>query len=77
LTGDKKTITARYWNCNYFATAIVAVITEGINWAAYIGGADYHLSEEAAVEWVAQTGEKLSKSDAKHFFPDITLPYRL
>jgi hypothetical protein len=77
MTGEQKIITGRYYNVNGYATAIVAVITEGIDWGAYIGGANHNLPEQLAVEWVARAGDKLSKSDAQHFFPDIKLPYRL
>ena len=73
---NRQLTTGRYYNANYYATAIVASITEGIDWAAYIGGADYTVSEELAVEYVRDYGCKLSKSDARHFFPDIKLPYR-
>ena len=76
MIGDRKLITARYYNANYFATAIVASITEGIDWAAYIGGADHTIPEEAAVEYIRDYGCKLSESDARHYFPDIKLPYR-
>ena len=74
--GKRRIITARYYNANYFATAIVASITEGIDWAAYIGGADHAISEEEAVKYVRDYGCKLSESDARHFFPNIELPYR-
>ena len=74
--GNRTTLTARYYNSNYYATAIVASITEGIDWAAYIGGADYTIPEEVAVEYVSDYGNKLSESDARHYFPDIELPYR-
>jgi len=75
---DRKLITARYYNANYFATAIVASITEGIDWAAYIGGADPMLPEDKAVKYVGDYGDKLSAEDAYHFFPDMVnkLPYR-
>ena len=76
MLGTRQLITARYYNANYYATAIVASITEGIDWAAYIGGADPDISEENAVEYVRDCGDKLSESDARHFFPDIKLPYR-
>ncbi len=76
MLGDRRIITARYYNANYYATAIVASITEGIDWAAYIGGADHTLPEEEAVEYVRDRGCKLSEPDARHFFPDIELPYR-
>lgn len=74
--GTRRIITGRYYNANYYATAIVAVITEGIDWVAYIGGADHTIPEREAVNYVADNGDKLSRADAKHFFPDIDLPYR-
>lgn len=70
------TRTARYYNSNGFAVAIVAVITEGVDWAAYIGGTDLIQRERDAVEWVAEKGDKLSSEDARYYFPDIDLPYR-
>lgn len=66
----------KYWNANYYSTAIVAVVTPQVDWAAYIGGADYRLPEKEAVEYVSRTGCKLGKETAKHFFPNILLPYR-
>ena len=76
MKGDTKLITGRYYNANYYATAIVAVITEGIDWAAYIGGANYQLPQKEAARYVADRGDKLSEQDARYFFPDIDLPYR-
>ena len=64
----------RYWNCNGKGICIVAVIMEDINWSAYIG-ADNGESKEACMEWAARNGAKLSADDARHLFPDITLPY--
>ncbi|MBU2060075.1 MAG: hypothetical protein KKB38_20385 [Gammaproteobacteria bacterium] len=55
--------------------AIVANITENIDWAAYIG-ADNGWSEETCAKRTAEYGAKLSEVDARHFFPDIKLPYR-
>lgn len=60
-TGERKIIGGRYWNANYYATAIVAVVTEGIDWAAYIGGAPVDFCEPAAIGFVAETGCKLSE----------------
>lgn len=77
MTGERKLIEARYYNANYYATAIVASITEGIDWAAYIGGADCSIPEREAVEFVAEQGSKLSEKDARYYFPNIKLPYRL
>lgn len=75
-TGDITIIRGRYYNANYYATAIVAVVIEGINWAAYIGGAPVDIPEHEAMEFVAAKGCKLPEQDAHYFFPEITLPYR-
>ncbi len=77
MTGERKLITGRYYNCNGQACAIVAVVNEGIDWGAYISGVNADYPEEMAVDWVAKHGAKMGKEDAKHFFPDIKLPYRL
>ena len=74
--GDQKLQRARYWNSNGKAAAIVAVISEGIDWAAYAGGVDSNLSRSEASYFVAQNGEKLTDQDAWYFFPEIELPYR-
>jgi hypothetical protein len=76
MKGQIKLIRGRYYNANYYATAIVAVVTEGIDWAAYIGSANYMLPENSALQVVADEGDKLSEKDARYFFPDIDLPYR-
>ena len=74
-TGAKKSQEARYWNTNSRGICIMASISEGIDWAAYIG-ADDGWSEEALMQWTLELGAKLSREDAEHFFPDIDLPYR-
>ena len=74
--GDRSIVVGRYFNSNYHAMAIVAVITEGVDWAVYANGVDYTIREREAAEWVAEYGDKLSSVDAKYFFPDIKLPYR-
>lgn len=74
--GDRKLIPGLYANANYYAAAIVAVITEGIDWAAYFNGCSPHVPRESAYEQVAREGDKLSEKDARYFFPDIKLPYR-
>ena len=66
---------ARFWNSNGYQIAIVACITKGIDWAAYIG-ADKSYTEAETLRTVANWGAKLSAEDAKYFFPNITLPYR-
>lgn len=65
----------RYWNANGYATAIVAVVTLGVDWAAYIGGGPTRRESDCVVE-VARHGSKLSEEDARHFFPQVELPYR-
>ena len=65
----------RYWNANGYATAVVASIgTEGA-WSAYIGGCPPE-SEEEGLLFVIKWGSKLLEEDARHFFPDLDLPYR-
>jgi hypothetical protein len=76
MIGDRKITAARYYNANYYATAIVAVQTEGIDWAAYIGGAPHSMNMADASEFVAENGDKLSRTDARYYFPLIELPYR-
>ena len=73
--GERKIIEGRYWNTNGVGITIVAVITYDIDWAAYIG-ADPGWEEAACIRWTVKWGAKLSAQDAKHFFPDIKLPYR-
>jgi len=71
----KQFLEARFWNCEGKQIAIVACITKGMNWAAYIG-ADTSQGEDSTLNYVARRGCKLSEKDARHFFPDIKLPYR-
>jgi len=56
-------------------TSNIASITEGVHWAAYIA-ADNGYGTVDCLEWTAKSGAKLSESDARHFFPEIDLPYR-
>lgn len=65
----------RYWNANGYATAVVASIGAEGAWSAYIGGCPPE-SEEEGLMIVARDGCKLSEQDARHFFPDLDLPYR-
>ena len=66
---------ARYYNSNGFGITIMASITEGIDWAAYIG-ANTGYSEEDCMRFTLDYGCKLSEEDARHYFPHINLPYR-
>ncbi len=74
--------TARYFNSNGHAVAIVAVTSKGpsgiiIDWVAYIGGSDFVEREQDALLDVAQNGDKISRADAEYFFPDFKeFPYR-
>lgn len=74
--GDKYAIEGRYYNANGFAVAIVASITHEIDWAAYIGATGDDKREGETVQAVLKLGCKLFENDAKHFFPEIELPYR-
>ena len=66
----------RYWNTNGFGVAIVAVVTRDIDWAAYIR-ADSGYNEQDCCRWAASHGVKLLEKDARYYFPEIKLPYRL
>lgn len=67
----------RYYNANGFAVSIIAVINEGIDWAAYIGSTDGEMfSERQTMNFVSHFGCKLSREDARYYFPGIDLPYR-
>lgn len=76
----KQYLEGRFWNQGGKQIAIVAIVTrigEFGDWAAYIGtDAPDSCREEDTCRVVAKEGCKLSASDAKHFFPDIELPYR-
>ena len=71
----RQSLEARFWNCQGTQIAVVAVVTKGIDWAAYIG-ADRSHREQETLEYTSDSGCKLSWEDAKYFFPDIDLPYR-
>ncbi len=75
-TVERQILEGRYFNCNGYSCAIVAVITFPIDWAAYMGGHDGKAREEETIAFVAKHGAKLSQRDARHFFPQIDLPYR-
>lgn len=75
--GVKTYLEGRYWNTGEYAVAIMAVSTEGVDWAAYIGATpSIGHREEDTMTHVCQWGSKLSERDARHFFPNIKEPYR-
>lgn len=74
--GDRYSIEGRYYNANGFAVAIIASITREVDWAAYIGATNDDKREAETVQAVLEFGCKLSEKDAKHYFPEIELPYR-
>lgn len=67
----------KYWNTNNFAIAVVARVTAGIDWAAYIAATEYDKPEKFTVHFAADHGAKLAEEDARHFFPELKdLRYR-
>ena len=70
-------LTARYYHSNGFAVAVVASVSYGkeklLDWAAYIGGTDRTWREQDAVDWVAKRGDKLSREDARYYFPSLPI----
>ncbi len=79
-TDCKQYLEGRFWNQGGKQLAIVAIITQiggRGDWAAYIGtDAPDSYREEDTLTAVAKDGCKLSEADARHFFPEIQLPYR-
>jgi len=66
----------RFWSPQGKQITIVAVASDR-DWAAYVGtDAPDSRREIDTCKWAASYGCKLSVEDAKHFFPDIKLPYR-
>lgn len=75
--GDKYSREGRYWNANNCGVAIVASVTHGIDWAAYVGGVVGDASEAYTLTWVLQYGAKMEEKDARYFFPEFKdLTYR-
>jgi len=75
--GDKYNIEGRYFNAQGWAVAIVASITHGVDWGAYIGATWGPLSEGETIQEVLKWGCKLREEDAWHFFPQLKdMPYR-
>lgn len=73
-------IPAMYQNVGEVGIAIVAVISgyghlvtwQPIDWAAYIGGSARGAEKETwAIEDAVRNGNKLSRRDALHFFPNL------
>lgn len=73
--GGRQFYEGRYWNANGSGICIIAVVTAGVDWSAYVGS-DNGWSENDCLRWTADYGVKLSAKDAKYFFPEIKLPYR-
>lgn len=73
---DQDHYEGRYWNNDGKNIAIVARVTPGIDWAAYIGAEAQSSDEQSALDYVAKYGCKLSEGDARYFFPEVKLPYR-
>jgi hypothetical protein len=76
MIGDQHIKGGLYYNANGYACAIVTVISEGIDWAAYMGGCPNNYSWDEAYYFVAKNGSKIPKTLAKFLFPEIKLPYR-
>ena len=79
-TDTHRVLEGRFWNAQGKQIAIVASVTrigDKGDWSAYIGtdAPDSYMEHDTCV-WAAKYGAKLSEADARHYFPDITLPYR-
>ena len=62
----KQQLEGRYWNANWKGVCIMASITKGVDWAAYIG-ADNGQSEDECMAWTLKYGVKLYEKDARYF----------
>ncbi len=76
MIGEQHIQGSLYYNANGYACTIVAVITEGIDWAAYMGGCPDNYGWDEAYHFVAERGSKIPKALARFLFPEIKLPYR-
>jgi len=76
LVGKKTIHSARYCNNGEASAAIVAVVTECVDWSCYFGVSINVEHERDCILDVANNGDKMSEADAHHFFPNIDLPYR-
>jgi len=66
-----------FWNVMGHYVVIVASLTMGIDWSAYIGATEAHGLTSTAIELVLESGDKLSREQAVFFFPHLRkLPYR-
>ena len=75
--GGGQAYEARYWNPEAANICIMALVTPGVDWAAYIGAAHGVHREEEAMEWTLEKGAKLLEKDARYFFPQFKdKPYR-
>ncbi len=69
----------RYGNANWFAAAVVAVVSvNNVNqitrWSCYLGGSDRCQKELDAIKHIAwDTGNKTSREDAAYYFPDLPI----
>lgn len=70
---------ARFWAPTLNTPGGVAIVatfdTRGKTWKAYIGSVDPQFTYDMAADQVASWGVKLEEADARHFFPDVALPY--
>ena len=75
--GTRYSVTARYFNAQGWAVAIVASVTHGIDWGVYIGATWGPMSEKETIEYVDKHGCKMREEDARYYFPELkNVPYR-
>jgi hypothetical protein len=78
-------ISDRWFDNDKVLVVVVAVVTEGVDWAAYqdalsVTGEFAELSNRYLTNFLAlrasSNGDKLSEAEARGAFPGISLPYR-
>ena len=76
VAGTRVSHEARYWNANGKGICVMASVTVGVDWAAYIFADDGWCERDLMVATL-ERGAKLSEQDARHFFSSLDLlPYR-
>jgi len=75
--GTKYNVEGRYYKAQGWGIGIVASITHGVDWGAYIGATWGAVSEQQTIDYTVKYGCKLREADARYFFPELkNLAYR-
>lgn len=70
--GIDRVLAYNYWNANGHGVVILAREGHADDWAAYIGAGGPEREEDAIAE-VAKQGAKLSREQARRWFPNLPI----